>query len=115
MKSKSAGSAPLALVEYQDRACAANQFRGAETAVDQLRFGFFGEIGGVLAAVKKSHREISFGETDEASDSTIVHQLSVWRQAQPADSFVKLSSTRLDVEQELEVKLNGFSRYAIAY
>lgn len=63
MKSKSAGTAPLALVEYQDRACAANQFRGAEAAVDQLRFGFFGEIGGVLAAVKKSHREISFGET----------------------------------------------------
>lgn len=62
MKSKSAGPEPLGLVEYQDRACAANQFRGAETAVDQLRFGFFGEIGGVLAAVKKSHREFGAGE-----------------------------------------------------
>ena len=62
MKSKSIGSEPLGLVDYQDRACAANQFRGVETAIDQLRFGFFGEIGGVLAAVKKSHREFGAGE-----------------------------------------------------
>jgi hypothetical protein len=59
--------------------------------------------------------KISFGETDQASDTTIVKQLAVWRQALPTDDFVKLSTTRLDVEQELEVKLNGFSRYAIAY
>jgi hypothetical protein len=71
--------------------------------------------GLVFSPSEPAELKISFGETDEASDSSIVHQLSVWRQAQPADSFVKLSTTRLDVEEELEVKLNGFSRYAIAY
>lgn len=63
----------------------------------------------------KAELKISFGETDEASDTTIVNQLAVWRQALPTDDFVKLSTTKLDAEQELEVKLNGFSRYAIAY
>jgi hypothetical protein len=63
----------------------------------------------------KAELKISFGETDEATDTAIVNQLSVWRQALPTDDFVKLPTTKLDVEQELEVKLNGFSRYAIAY
>ena len=71
--------------------------------------------GLIFSPANPAELKISFGETDEASDSTIVNQLSVWRQAQPADSFVKLSTTKLDAEQELEVKLNGFSRYAIAY
>ncbi|MEO8138246.1 MAG: hypothetical protein ABI742_01310 [Gemmatimonadota bacterium] len=71
--------------------------------------------GLIFSPANPAELKISFGETDEASDSTIVNQLSVWRQAQPADSFVKLATTKLDAEQELEVKLNGFSRYAIAY
>jgi NTP pyrophosphatase (non-canonical NTP hydrolase) len=48
----------LTLAEYQERACASNQFRGKATALDQLRFGLFGEIGTVLALVKKSHRDL---------------------------------------------------------
>ncbi len=71
--------------------------------------------GLVFDPAHKAELKISFGETDEVSDSTIVNQLAIWRQALPTDDFVKLSTTRLDVEQELEVKLNGFSRYAIAY
>lgn len=63
MKPKSTGPEQLGLAEYQVRAYAANQLREAETVVDQLRFGFFGEIGGVLSAVKKSHREFGDGET----------------------------------------------------
>jgi NTP pyrophosphatase (non-canonical NTP hydrolase) len=48
----------LTLREFQERACASNQFRGKDTAIDQLRFGLFGEIGTVLALVKKSHRDL---------------------------------------------------------
>ncbi|MDF3883643.1 hypothetical protein [Cupriavidus basilensis] len=48
----------LTLAEYQERACASNQFKGKETAIEQLRFGLFGEIGTVLALVKKSHRDL---------------------------------------------------------
>lgn len=48
----------LTLSDYQQRACASNQFSGKETAIDQLRFGLFGEIGSALALVKKSHRDL---------------------------------------------------------
>lgn len=48
----------LTLSDYQRRACASNQFSGKETAIDQLRFGLFGEIGSALSLVKKSHRDL---------------------------------------------------------
>jgi hypothetical protein len=50
-----------------------------------------------------------------AADTTIEHEIGIWRQAQPGDDFVKLGSTKLEDIDEIEVKLNGFSRYAIAY
>lgn len=48
----------LSLSDYELRACASNQFSGKETAIDQLGFGLFGEIGSALSLVKKSHREL---------------------------------------------------------
>jgi len=48
----------LTLSDYQRRACASNQFSGKETAIDQLLFGLFGEIGSALSLVKKSHRDL---------------------------------------------------------
>ena len=52
----------LKLSEYQSRAYNANQFKGVEGAKDYLRFGFFGEIGGLLALVKKSTRDLHDAE-----------------------------------------------------
>jgi hypothetical protein len=63
----------------------------------------------------KAELRISFGETEEHGDSTVLRQISIWRQPTPIDDFQKLASTKLDAEEELEVKLTGFSRYAIAY
>lgn len=57
--------AHLTLEQYQERARKANQFRDSPEALDQLQFGFFGEIGGLLAAVKKAHRD--FGAAEQAS------------------------------------------------
>lgn len=48
----------LTLSNYQERACASNQFQDKDTAIDQLRFGLYGEIGTILALVKKSHRDL---------------------------------------------------------
>ena len=53
----------LTLTEYQAKTHAANQFNGLASAIDQLRFGLFGEIGGLLAGVKKSHRD--FGRVEQ--------------------------------------------------
>lgn len=56
---------PLSLTDYESRASASNQFKGTAEAFNQLRYGFFGEIGGVLAAVKKSHRDL--GPVEQAN------------------------------------------------
>lgn len=52
------GKPPMSLQAYQARADAANQFKGKPDALSQLRFGLFGEVGGLLAAVKKSYRDV---------------------------------------------------------
>jgi NTP pyrophosphatase (non-canonical NTP hydrolase) len=63
----------LTLAAYEAKAAAANQFRGQPDALEQLRFGLFGEVGGILAAVKKSHRELGNAEhaqvTEEMGDA----------------------------------------------
>jgi NTP pyrophosphatase (non-canonical NTP hydrolase) len=47
----------LLLVEYQTRSAYSDQFRADKEAISQIRYGFFGEVGGLLSAVKKFHRE----------------------------------------------------------
>ena len=54
----------MTLAQYEARALAANQFKGNKEALHQLRFGLFGEIGGLLSAVKKSLRD--FGAVEQA-------------------------------------------------
>jgi NTP pyrophosphatase (non-canonical NTP hydrolase) len=59
----------ISLDEYQFRCEYTDQLGNDDEARKQLRFGFFGEVGGLLSAVKKSHREkplsASRGETAE--------------------------------------------------
>lgn len=59
----------LSLDEYQHRCKYTDQLADDTEAIKQLRFGFFGEVGGLLSAVKKSHREkplsASRGDTAE--------------------------------------------------
>jgi len=54
------------------------------------------------------------GDTD-VQDAVIESQLSIWRQENPGDPFVKLSTIQDEVGNELKADLLGFSRYAIAY
>jgi NTP pyrophosphatase (non-canonical NTP hydrolase) len=54
----------LSLTAYEVRANASNQFLQAPDAINQLRYGFFGEVGGLLSAVKKSRRELGAKERD---------------------------------------------------
>ncbi|AOY96110.1 hypothetical protein BKK79_31230 [Cupriavidus sp. USMAA2-4] len=67
------GNQRLSLAEYEERASASNQFQGQPGAFNQLRYGFFGEIGGTLAAIKKSNRDLGAAEqanvTEELGDA----------------------------------------------
>jgi len=47
----------LLLTDYEARAAYSDQFGTGKDAINQLRYGFFGEVGGLLSAVKKFHRE----------------------------------------------------------
>jgi hypothetical protein len=54
------------------------------------------------------------GDVD-AEDSQLETILGIWRQELPGQPFVRLGSVNVEEAQELEAKLLGFSRYAIAY
>lgn len=48
---------PLSIPEYRLKACLTNQFPQTPEGFQQLKFGYFGEVGGLLSAVKKSGRD----------------------------------------------------------
>jgi hypothetical protein len=51
----------------------------------------------------------------DGEDDTIEHELDIWRQERPGDPFVRVGTAKAEDSNEIEAKLNGFSRYAIAY
>lgn len=73
----------LLLASYEEEARKTNRLT-ADAARDQLRFGFFGEVGGVLALVKKSHRDLAPADhhaiTEELGDA-------LWYLANVAHAF----------------------------
>ena len=50
-----------------------------------------------------------------ALDAVIEGTLSIWRQENPGDPFVRLTSVLTIATEEAEAALTGFSRYALAY
>lgn len=57
----------FSLDEYQARAAYTDQLSDGDDPVSQLRYGFFGEVGGLLSAVKKFHREKSLSRSRRES------------------------------------------------
>jgi hypothetical protein len=54
------------------------------------------------------------GDSDSVDDD-IEQQIDIWRQRRPGDPFVRVGTGKIEEDNEIEAKLNGFSRYAIAY
>jgi hypothetical protein len=52
-----ASDVDMLLVDYQIQSAYSDQFGENNEALSQMRYGFFGEVGGLLSAVKKFHRE----------------------------------------------------------
>lgn len=60
---------PLTLVEYAERANQTDRFVEVQDGETKLAFGFFGEVGGLLAAVKKVSRDqLRESETEVAGE-----------------------------------------------
>ncbi len=51
----------------------------------------------------------------DGKDAQIEQILSIWRQETPAEPFIRLGTVRIQDLKELDARLLGFSRLAIAY
>lgn len=51
----------------------------------------------------------------DGQDSDVERKLDIWRQELLGDPFFKVGTAKIEEENEIEAKLNGFSRFAIAY
>ena len=80
--------------------------------------------GLVFNPAKPAELKIEYGEasddlnhdgTVDQEDDDIEQELGMWRQEHPGDDFVLIGSVKVEDANEIEAKLNGFSRYAIAY
>lgn len=69
MTSVIARQAALSLAQYASAANETDRFANAPHGLDKLRFGFFGEVGSLLAAVKKVNRDqLRVSETEVAGE-----------------------------------------------
>ncbi len=67
--------------------------------------------------IRYEHANGDFDEDgdEDGKDDQIEQILSIWRQASAATPFVRLGTFRIEDLKELEARLLGFSRLAIAY
>ena len=56
------------LADYAQSAAKTDRFEEDRQSLDRIRYGFFGEVGGLLASVKKSSRDM-FGQSEDDSAS----------------------------------------------
>jgi NTP pyrophosphatase (non-canonical NTP hydrolase) len=61
----------LSLSAYQEAAAKSDRFKNDAISVDQLRYGFFGEVGSLLAAVKKYHRDTAAPSERESAEEEL--------------------------------------------
>lgn len=80
--------------------------------------------GLIFSTQDPAELKIEYGEASDdlnhdgrvdGEDDTIEHELDIWRQEHPGDPFVRVGTAKAEDSNEIEAKLNGFSRYAIAY
>ena len=62
-----------------------------------------------------ANRDFNDDGSEDEKDHQIEQILSIWRQESPAAPFVRLGTIRIQDLKELDARLLGFSRLAIAY
>ncbi len=84
----------------------------------------FQPAGLVFSPSRPARLWLKFGEADpdlnndgivSAADTSLLLDLSIWRQERPGDPWALLASMVDTVEQEVEADIPGFTRYAVAY
>lgn len=62
---------PIALSKYESSASRTDQFDTDPVSIDHLRYGFFGEVGSLLAAVKKYKRDTAAPSERESAEEEL--------------------------------------------
>ncbi len=84
----------------------------------------FQPAGLAFNASRPARLWLKFGEADpdlnddgivSSADTTLLFDLSIWRQEQVSDPWELVTSTVDTVTQEVEADIAGFTRYAVAY
>jgi len=84
----------------------------------------FQPAGLVFSPSRPARLWLKFGEADpdlnndgivSAADTSLLLDLSIWRQERAGDPWALLASMVDTVEQEVEADIPGFTRYAVAY
>ncbi|HEU4641391.1 MAG TPA: hypothetical protein VFS44_02975 [Gemmatimonadaceae bacterium] len=95
------------------------------TVVDPTRLVVeFQPSGLQFASDRPARLKLKYAEADadlnddgivNATDAALKALLSIWRQEQPGDPWVKVPSTSVTLDDDVEADIFGFTRYAIAY
>ena len=89
----------LLLVEFQPSGL---QFNPAEPAEMEMRYG-------------EADDDLNGDGHHDSEDEALISSLGIWRQELPGLPFVRLSSSLFTSLTSCDAKINGFTRYALAY
>ncbi len=77
-----------------------------------------------LTFAKPARLRIKYAEADDdfnhdgnvdSEDTADVSKFAIWRQEQVGQPWVRLPSTRIDAEEEVDADISGFTRFAVAF
>lgn len=97
----------LTLSAYQEEAAKSDRFKEDAISIDQLRYGLFGEVGSLLAAVKKYHRDTAAPSERESAEEELGDALwyltaLIRREGLGVDAVGE--ATILELQRQLHVK-----------
>lgn len=97
----------LTLAAYQEAAARTDRFKNDAISIDQMRYGLFGEVGSLLAAVKKFNRDTAAPSERESAEEELGDALwyltaLVQREGLSLDAVGE--ATILELQRQLHVK-----------
>lgn len=98
---------PLTLAEYQAATSKSDRFQKDAHSIDQLRYGLFGEVGSLLAAVKKYQRDTAAPSERESAEEELGDALWYLTALIRREEFtmeVVGEATILELQRELHVR-----------
>lgn len=97
----------LTLAAYQEAALRTDRFKNDAISIDQLRYGLFGEVGSLLAAVKKYNRDTAAPSEHESAEEELgdaLWYLTALVQREGLSLEAVGEATILELQHQLHVK-----------